>query len=94
MSRVGVDLLDPSEAPICALCKTKSHRVKECPLLNDATFLCGFAIRMCTRVFKELCLAKHRLANPTKAQIHFILQDPSPPVTAPSVFPTGKIYSV
>jgi hypothetical protein len=35
---------DPSKAPICALCKTKSHRFKECPLLNDDAFLRGFAV--------------------------------------------------
>jgi hypothetical protein len=87
---------DPSEAPICALCKTKSHRFKECPLLNDETFLRGFTIRMCTTVSKELCSGKHRLANPTDNRIHAMLHEPTepiaPPDTTPSpLFPPGGI---
>jgi hypothetical protein len=90
---------DPGAAPICAICKTESHRFKECPLLNDDTFLRGFAIRMCTTVSKELRSAKHRLANPSEAQIHAIeahihniLKDDSPsPTTPPLDFPTGEI---
>jgi hypothetical protein len=88
---------DPSKAPICALCKTESHRFKECPLLNDDAFLRGFAVRMCTTVLKELRTAKHCLANPTESQIHAIeahihsiLQDLPFPAPAPSVFPPGE----
>ena len=86
---------DPGAAPICAICKTETHRFNDCPLLNDATFLKGFAIRMCTTVSKELRTAKNRLANPTKAQIHAIeahihsiLTDSSTPT--PSDFQKGE----
>jgi hypothetical protein len=93
---------DPGEAPICALCKTESHRFKECPLLNDSTFLRGFAIRMCTTLSKEIRTGKHRLANPTESQInaieahiHAVLEDSStssPPTSSTdTVFPTGEI---
>jgi hypothetical protein len=84
---------DPTEAPICALCKTESHRFKECPFLNDDTFLCGFAIRMCSTVSKELHSGKYRLANPTDSRIHAMLQDtvPAPPAAPSPLFPPGGI---
>jgi hypothetical protein len=85
------------------LCKTESHRFKECPLLNDGTlFLLGFAIRMCTTMSKELRSAKHRLANPSnpsEAQIHqieeqinaILNESPAADCGTSSDFPPGKI---
>jgi hypothetical protein len=43
---------DPAEAPVCVLCRTESHRFKACPLLNNDSFLRGFAICMCTTMSK------------------------------------------
>jgi hypothetical protein len=84
---------DPGAAPVCAICKTETHRFKDCPLLSDPTFLHGFAIRMCTTVSKETRTAKHRLANPTEKQIHAIEAHIHAILTdepASSDFPTGE----